>query len=64
MREERIYCDLCGADMTCGMCAKVRLPMIDKNTGIPRLKEIEICFDCGSKIARKIEEYALKGIEK
>ena len=62
MREERIYCDLCGDDMTGKMYARVHVPMMDHNTGKVRIKDMEICYDCGCRIARKIEEYALKGI--
>lgn len=63
MRVERIYCDLCGGDMTGKMCARVHVQMTDKNTGKVRIKDMEICYECGCMIARKIEEYALKGIE-
>ncbi len=61
MRIEKMYCDLCGGDMTGKMCARVHLPMTDKNTGKIRIKDIEICYECGCKIARKIEEAVLYG---
>lgn len=63
MRIQKIYCDLCGEDMTDGRCTKIHVPMTDRNNKEPRIRELEICYECGCRIARKIEEYALKGIK-